>query len=220
MKQIVIAGGGERQKWPALQCFLPEETFWVGVDRGAFFLIEMGIAPNLAVGDFDSLSEEELARLKEKTAVHESVAEKDDTDTQLALLDAVTLHPELPVYLIGMTGGRIDHFLSNFWMPLEPRFQPFMQQIIMLDDQNEIRYFPPGSYTLPYQQAYRYVAFAALTAVESLTLSQVKYPLFEVDVPRPTSLASNEFLPGLPAEFSFESGVLAVIYSRDEKKAQ
>ena len=37
-----------------------KKIIWVGVDRGVYTLLEAGIKPSIAFGDFDSVSEEEF----------------------------------------------------------------------------------------------------------------------------------------------------------------
>ena len=58
--------GGPKENWPAdlkerLAAAKAAGQFLVGVDRGALFMLEMGLAPDLAVGDFDSLKPHELS---------------------------------------------------------------------------------------------------------------------------------------------------------------
>lgn len=218
MKHVVIIGGGSPADWPDLSDYVTETTAWIGVDRGTLYGLEAGFPIMSAVGDFDSMTEEEYSRLLDKVPdVSRCQAEKDDTDTHLGLLKAHELYPEAEYILIGMTGGRLDHFLTNLWMPLEPRFTPLMSQIKLLDDQNSIHYFEPGSYVIEKELDKKYLAFVCLTGVEKLTLSDVKYQLTERDFMHPVSLSSNEFLDK-PGKFSFSSGIMCVIQSRDKRK--
>ena len=71
----------------------------------------------LAVGDFDSVSRSELEMIQSATKdCMIAPAEKDDTDTELALKITFQLYPEAEVTIFGAFGGRIDHMLSNiFW---------------------------------------------------------------------------------------------------------
>ncbi len=73
--------------------------------RGAYYLIEQGIVPDVIVGDFDSVSEEEWAIFQQVVPNIELVqAEKDETDTDLALIRALDLKPS-EILLTGVTGG-------------------------------------------------------------------------------------------------------------------
>lgn len=220
MTKVILAAGGSPANWPDLTDWLSEDTYFVGIDRGSLYLIEKGYQLHAAIGDFDSLTAVELS-IVEQTAdiVKYSQAEKDDTDTQLALQYALEQFPEAQVLLIGATGGRIDHLLANLWLPLEPRFEPFIRQIRLADDQNQVDYYLPGAYTVTRLAGMTYLAYCCLTPVAGLTLVDSKYLLDEVDVSVPTSYASNEFV-GNSASFSFKTGVIAVIQSKDREKRE
>lgn len=210
--KILLAAGSDPQNWPALT-----EAFdlYCGIDRGSLYLLERGCPVSLAIGDFDSLSEGERKTVAAQVPeMISSQAEKDDTDTQLALLTIFQRWPEAQVLLIGATGGRLDHLLANLWLGLEPRFQPFVQQLTIADKQNHLSYLLPGEHTVTQQAGMKYLAYCCLTPVTKLTLRESKYLLTEVEVTVPTSYASNEFLKET-AKVSFTSGTIAVIQSRD-----
>ena len=55
--KILLAAGGNPENWP--QPLLTKYDAYVGIDRGALYLLQAGYPVDLAVGDFDSLSNEE-----------------------------------------------------------------------------------------------------------------------------------------------------------------
>lgn len=210
--KILLAAGGDPNHWPA---FSNDFDKIIGIDRGNLFLLRRGIVPDLAIGDFDSLNEAEKKEVFSQIAeIQTSPAEKDDTDTQLALVTVFERYPEAKVTLIGATGGRLDHLLANLWLGVEPRFLPFLSQIKILDQGNDVSYIASGTHQISKNPEMKYLAFCCLTPVKKLTLKNLKYELSAVDFPQPTSLASNEFLRG-DAEVSFSNGLIAVIQSRD-----
>ncbi|WP_086348567.1 thiamine diphosphokinase [Candidatus Enterococcus clewellii] len=210
---ILLVAGGSKKDWPQID--FSDYAFFVGVDRGGLLLLKEGQSLDLAVGDFDSLSQEERLLVEKKAKRSQtSQAEKDDTDTQLALEETLKLFPKASITIVGATGGRLDHFLANLWLPMEARFQPFIRQIVLKDEQNTISYYLPGEYTVKREADKKYLAYCCLTPVENLTLKDSKYLLDRQQVPVPTSYASNEFV-GETAMFSFDSGVIAVIQSKD-----
>ncbi|OTP06876.1 thiamine pyrophosphokinase [Enterococcus sp. 10A9_DIV0425] len=211
--EVLLVAGGDPQAWPDLTKKIFDR--YVGIDRGALYLIQAGYPLDLAIGDFDSLTTEEYQRVsKQALEVRKSPAEKDDTDTQLGLEKTLEEFPEAMITLIGATGGRLDHLLANLWLPLEPRFQPFIRQINLKDQQNDVTYYLPGYYTIHKLSEMKYLAYCCLTAVNNLTLTDSKYQLVKEEVLRPTSYASNEFVSE-QASFSFEDGIIAVIQSKD-----
>ena len=216
---VVIIGGGTPNEWPDLSSFSNETTAFIGVDRGSLYGLKASFSIEQAVGDFDSLSDEEWTWLQDKVPVIERcAAEKDDTDMQLGVLAAMVKYPEANYHLIGATGGRLDHYLSNLWLPLQERFLPFISQIFITDSQNSVSYFLPGEYTIVKEEDKPYLAYVCLTAVKSLSLYDAKYQLDKVDFNMPTSLSSNEFV-GQTSRFSFSEGIMCVIQSKDKKRS-
>lgn len=210
MKVLLVAGAPEKD-WPQFS----EIDLFVGVDRGAWHLLEKNYRVDLAIGDFDSLTDDEIRQVFAKAdKVITAPAEKDDTDTQLALANILSQYPDACIEIIGATGGRIDHFLANLWLVFEPRFQPYISQIVLKDRQNTIRFFLPGNYQIEKDPKMKYLAYCCLTPVKDLTLKESKYQLEKQMVHYPISYASNEFVTK-KASFSFSEGIVAVIQSRD-----
>ena len=119
MTDTVIVSGGMIQKDFALD-FLKKlqkenkDQQLVAADRGLDFFRETGLVPDLADGDFDSVSAEGKAYLDSltRTRIMKLQPEKDDTDTQSAL-NLVIDQGARSILILGATGGRLDHFLGN-----------------------------------------------------------------------------------------------------------
>lgn len=209
---VLLAAGGPISKWPNLN---RQYEVYVGIDRGGLFLQQKGFPLDIAIGDFDSLNAQERENIFSlANKVVSSPAVKDDTDTQLALDLILREYPDADITVVGSTGGRIDHFLANLWMVLEPRFCKHSQSICIRDDQNTISFLLPGEHIITKESDKQYLAYCCLTPVSNLTLSKSKYTLDNQEVLYPTSYASNEFISQY-AEVSFSKGVLAVIQSKD-----
>ncbi len=215
MKILNLLVGGPIDLWPDELKNGQIKGDWIGIDRGNLHLIERGIDPLVAIGDFDSLKPAELQLVRDHIKdIRQSIPEKDDTDTQLGLKVALQEHHADRLDIYGATGGRLDHFLANLWMVLEPRFKPYAPKIRMIDKQNTITFFLPGTYQIKKEPDKKYLAFVALTPMDHLTLFDEKYQLNDYQVKHPMSLASNEFV-GETARFKFGSGVMCVIQSKD-----
>lgn len=81
----------------------------IAADAGLSRLIELGLTPDLIVGDFDSLRR--IPSEKEgKIIVHP--VEKDDTDTLLAVREGLR-RGYSDFVIAGALGGRLDHTLAN-----------------------------------------------------------------------------------------------------------
>ncbi|MHC9532573.1 thiamine diphosphokinase [Dellaglioa sp. L3N] len=216
--KLNILVGGPKEQWPEELIAGNVQGSWIGVDRGALRLIHLGITPELSIGDFDSMTENEFELVSNHSKqVKTANPEKDDTDTELALKEAIKVFDFDSVAIYGATGGRIDHLLANLFFIFREPFKTMFEKICLVDKQNSIRFFKPGSYHLTKENNKKYLAFIPLTPVTSLSLVDEKYTLNQVDFVNPVSLASNEFM-GDTGEFSFESGVVVVIQSRDDEK--
>ena len=71
-------------------------------------LKEAGIKPDIGVGDFDSVNVLDYS----DTPIEKLCPEKDDTDTEHALLMAIDMHPS-EIVLMGATGSRLDQTISS-----------------------------------------------------------------------------------------------------------
>lgn len=111
---FVIAGGslGSHDFFRAQAAlFCPDKL--VCADGGARHLKNMGLTPQVIIGDMDSLTPEILAHFMERgSRISRHPREKKETDTQLALEYAWQLLPR-EVRIYGGMGGRIDHTLAN-----------------------------------------------------------------------------------------------------------
>ncbi|MCH4170534.1 MAG: thiamine diphosphokinase [Lactobacillus sp.] len=217
MKRINILVGGPEANWPEVLQTAPQSIpgDWLGVDRGTLRLLKLGLTPILAVGDFDSLDDAELKTIQQRVAnIHYAKPEKDDTDSELGLSLAIKDLQADQIVLYGATGARIDHFLVNLFMVLEPRFISYAQQIFIIDRRNTIQFFRPGHHELVQESDKHYLAFTNLTPVTNFSIIDAKYRLNHVDLSYSQAFASNEFIDST-VHFEFDSGVICTVQSSD-----
>ncbi|MDB8658090.1 thiamine diphosphokinase [Streptococcus anginosus] len=208
MTKIALFAGG------TIDSFQMDFDLFIGVDRGSLFLIEQGICPDLAVGDFDSVSEEELALIcSQSKEVLQAQPEKDDTDLELAVKVVFARYPQAQVTIFGAFGGRLDHTLANIFLPSNPEIVPYMQQIRLCNAQNELRYCPQGRHEVKPVAGMNYLAFMPADDGR-LTIEGAKYPLNESNYFFKKVYASNEFIDE-PVFLECQSGYVIVIYSKD-----
>lgn len=103
--------GGPTEDWPQdLSDKFKEVDLTFGVDRGSLLLEELGIIPDVAIGDFDSLKPNELAKIESNVAdIRYSNPVKDLTDSELMIKTAFDEYAVDELVIYGATGGRIDH---------------------------------------------------------------------------------------------------------------
>ena len=216
MTCVVICSGGPKGELCSFDRFKVPNTLFIGADRGALYLIEEQIVPVDIVGDFDSLSEAEWQRVSSIAQnVHKVQAEKDDTDTDLALEKAVAYQPA-EIYLTGVTGGRLDHFEAAHRSMY--RFQKDYPHIPIkiINSHNEMSILLPGEHTILRDEKFRYISFFAYeNEVENVTIRGVKYETTNDCIEIGTSrFTSNELISSL-GYISFSSGICLMIRSSD-----
>ena len=216
MKSCLILTGG-RLDLSFAASFLKTEHFSrvIAVDAGLEAAEKLGLTPDIAVGDFDTVNPQVLARFRRKEHIVWDVhrPEKDDTDTELALHRAVALGCERTV-LLGATGGRLDHLIGNLHL-LYPCLQRGMEAFIV-DPQNKAYLIDRGRTFYREQLWGKYISFLPLTEqVRGITLRGFRYPLTDRDIEIGTSLCISNELTGEEGTIQFEDGVLLVVESHD-----
>ncbi|OMP68560.1 thiamine diphosphokinase [Domibacillus epiphyticus] len=212
---IRIVAGGPEQELPEFHINNTDETEWIGVDRGALYLLDRGITPSKAFGDFDSVSPSEWKRISDLVSDHvQFPSEKDETDLEIALNYAISQNPDA-IELYGVTGGRLDHFFGavTLLMKEELRGGP---SVTIIDRQNRINIYNPGRVVINAEKNIKYYSFFAMNEkVEGLTLQGFKYPLEDYLLKSGSSRCVSNELNDKKGVFSFDSGILMVVRSID-----
>jgi thiamine pyrophosphokinase len=211
---IYIVAGGPTQYIPSLQELQGENVVWVGADRGVYYLLEQGIVPHQAFGDFDSVTEEELSFIQEKIKhVHIFPSQKDETDLEIAISWALQQQPT-SIKLFGVTGGRFDHALANMQLLIKGIEQQVSMEII--DRKNIICMKTPGEYNVHIMDEYKYLSFVPFTQeVTGIFLCGFKYSLTNAAIQWGSTLCISNELVERSGTYSFASGIVIMIRSKD-----
>ncbi|SDB88146.1 thiamine diphosphokinase [Pelagirhabdus alkalitolerans] len=214
MKRIGIVAGGPLEALPNMKSYLDSIDIWIGCDQGAKYLMDLGIPVDVAIGDFDSINDEDKEALKKyATNFMDFPPEKDATDVEMAIEKAIDLRAT-SLSLFGLTGGRLDHELSAIF--LMETLKDYSFPVTMIDRKNKISLYTSGDYVLAKDAAYTYISFLSLTErVRGLSLTNFRYPLEKTDIKRSSSLTLSNELSYREGYFSFDEGILLVIRSRD-----
>lgn len=216
MKRCLIITGGTLDLDFA-GSFLKNQRFQkvIAVDAGLKKALELGLEPDTVVGDFDTVDPEVLAFYRQKEHIVWDVhqPEKDETDTELALLKAQALGCR-EIVVLGATGGRMDHTLGNIHL-LFPCLQKGIHAYI-LDPQNKL-YLIDGPTVYQRKKMWgKYISFLPLTeTVHGITLEGFKYPLNERDIEIGASLCISNELTEEEGRITFRDGVLICVESHD-----
>ncbi|GIP25915.1 thiamine pyrophosphokinase [Paenibacillus sp. J23TS9] len=210
-KRVIIFSGG--QLYPQYIQEIQPGDFIIGADKGALYLIRHDIKPDLAVGDFDSISPQELKHVRAESGriVECDPVDKNLTDTELAFEMAIREQPDF-IMLVGGTGTRMDHTLANVQM-LNRALQHHIECAIM-DQNNYITL--TGSKIEVRDRGYKYVSLLPMTPeVTGITLEGFQYPLENATLKIGESLGISNVLLESVGLVSITSGLLLVIQSND-----
>lgn len=212
--RVGIVSGGPKEDLPNLSN--KKIDYWIGADHGAIYILEEGLPLDLALGDFDSINEEQFSQIQLKA--HRMItypSNKDETDTQLAIIEALKVQAT-EIVLFGGTGGRFDHTFANVWLLHQIIKEHPTIHFSIIDKQNKIEMLLPGEYTLKKDNLYKYISFYSISEkVENLNLIGFKYPLNNESLPIGSILCiSNEFIKD-NGNVSFSKGILLLVRSSD-----
>ncbi|OIK13983.1 thiamine diphosphokinase [Bacillus sp. MUM 116] len=213
---INILAGGPEEDLPDLDLYSDENVIWVGVDRGVYQLLKRNITPEIAFGDFDSVTPGELDFIEGKVnKLNRFEPEKNETDMELALDWAINQNPD-KIRLFGATGGRLDHLFANVQLLIHSLLKQNQLSIHIIDRSNEVWVKEPGSYKIEKKSDKKYISFIPVTPnVENLTLEGFKYPLKNQHISLGSTLCISNELISDHGTFSFSEGILIVIRSHD-----
>ncbi|MBZ9635858.1 thiamine diphosphokinase [Clostridium sp. FP1] len=211
MKVIIISGGNPPSK-EFITKEITKDTFLIGADSGANCLYDYNIEPHLLVGDFDSIDKGAFDYFKKSKCIIDIYpAEKDFTDTEIAVKKALSMKPNKIVFL-GCIGSRVDHLLGNIGM-LKICMENGVDACIK-DENNDIRLVNTStSLSGTVGQIFSLQSYG--DEIIGLTIEGSKYPLNNYNLKTGQSITiSNEFV--VPqVELKFKSGTLMIILSLD-----
>lgn len=111
---VIIFAGGTIQSGTAVDKALAQGELIIAADSGASTALDMGYTPDRVVGDFDSLTAEAQQRLRAAGSQFvPAPREKNETDTELALITALELGASQITFLGTLGGERFDHSIAN-----------------------------------------------------------------------------------------------------------
>ena len=193
-----------------------EKVDLIAADRGVEFFKGTDWQPEVAVGDFDSLSAEGALYLQglRETEIMCLKPEKDDSDTQSAVNFAIDRGAER-ITILGATGNRIDHLMANFGLLVHGRNRG--ADIILVDQWNYMKLIESHTVLKKEEQFGKYVSFFSLEGdLTGLTLRGFKYPLnkYHLKVSDSGLTVSNEIVDE-EACVEFDAGSLLMLMTRD-----
>ncbi len=218
MRAVIVAGAAAGDDaFVRAQC--AGANLLIAVDGGALILERLQLRPDCAVGDFDSAPPGVVTRLRAAgVPVEQHPAEKDATDTHLALLVAVE-RGATAIDLLGVVGGpRYDHMLAavlNLALPAVAH-----TRVTIRDPLHTIRLLHAGEEMPLHGLPGEYVTLLALTDTATDVRGEgLRYPLPDTFSRGDSRGVSNE-LVAPDARVSLGEGLLLVIHAHIRAETQ
>ena len=181
----------------------------IAADAGLTNALALGVTPQLALGDFDSYDPSEIPDTVRTLRVP---AEKDFTDTQLAVEQALRLGAD-EIVIVGGLGGRTDHALSNLSI-LEELYE-LSVPAVMLNGRDRVRFLKSGSTLVP-RSHYRYLSLVAVDErLRGVSIEGCRYPLKNETLTRKNQYAVSNEITENCALVSIRKGGAFLIESTD-----
>ena len=215
MKYLIVSGGTVNEGF--LTKIVKNGGFDVilAADAGMEALYRDHILPDIIVGDIDSVNPDTLEYFHDKEQIEVCMLnpEKDDTDTEYAIREAIRRGAR-EIVIVGGTGTRIDHVLGNICLlgiGLEHQVK-----ICLMDEHNRMRMIDQPLTLKKAEQYGKYVSLIPFSEyVQGVTLRGFKYPLTDYTMGGFNSLGISNEIVSEEASISLTSGQLIVIESKD-----
>ena len=207
MRAFIYTGGAVRTE------FITEhpkaDDLTIAADSGYHTARALGERIDILLGDFDSIGD--MPR-DEGMEIRRVPAEKDYTDTQLAVEIALDKGAE-DIIMIGGLSGRLDHTLST--LAILEDLHGRGVYATLTDGQSRARYLKSSS-TLIARSHYKYLSLiAADDIVKGVDIEGCKYPLKKATLHRRNQFAVSNEITGNVAFIAVKKGGVYIIESRD-----
>lgn len=118
MGSVLLLLPGEIRITPLIRAYVARADYIIAVDGGMIHASDLGLTPDIWVGDFDSVKDVTLFSRYAEIPKRPYPSDKDVLDSEIAL-NLVLEQGATECILLGGIGGRVDHALTLHMMPLQ-----------------------------------------------------------------------------------------------------
>lgn len=223
MKTCWIISGGEFER-------LTPSTLYdlvIACDKGRVYAEEIGIVPDIIIGDFDS-SDAPDAPFSDDSFISDADCEKavldfpkiirfpdkkDDTDTMLAIKYALN-HGYGNIIITCAMGGRFDHLMANIQSMAYVANEGGCCEILSYN--SILRTFNGGSISLKKREGYSLSLFSLSDECSNLSIHGTEYEACNVSIKNTFPIGVSNYINESEATITMESGVLLIVESKLE----
>lgn len=206
----IIFASGTLKRTPQLELVLERAELLIAADGGANHCSDLGIIPDILVGDLDSIDSTVLASNEQgDTEIHRHPANKNATDLELSL-DLAISRGASTIWMLGALGGRWDMSLSNVMLGASDKYADI--DIRLLGDDCVLHIMHPEQIYTIQGQAGQTVSLLPLGGdVEEIHLTGFQYPLIDQTIRLGASLGLSNVHTGDDSTVRFNKGTLLCI---------
>ena len=203
----LLISGGEYADIPE---DMKNADYVIACDRGWQYAQQMGIRPDLIIGDFDS-----SPRPETDIPILEFSSHKDDTDTMLAAREALKRGFK-NIAICCAFGDRLDHTMANI------QTAAFLvsggASVRLSGKDTEAHVFTQGDTVIPKMPGYSLSLFSLSDKCEGVCIKNAEYECNEITLTNSFPLGvSNKWTTG-DVNISVKTGILMVLCSKYKDK--
>ncbi|MCK9175440.1 MAG: thiamine diphosphokinase [Desulforhopalus sp.] len=217
-KKIVIFANGKLKNRERARHIASDADFIICADGGSVYCDNLGIIPDLLVGDLDSTPKKLRKKFEmQHVEIDQHPTHKDSTDLELALRHAVKMreehksnrHDKVSVHLIAALGGRLDMTLATILIPAAWAYRNL--DIFIHGDHNLVRLLSPGSHTV-YGTPGARVSFLPIAGeVKDLSLIGFEYSVDHINLRLGSSRCVSNHIEKDSCLVCFTEGMLLMV---------
>lgn len=215
MKRCIIIGAGDLT---VTEILVREEDFVIAADGGYAYCKALRIVPDLILGDFDSVGEEEAEEIAEiqkrdPERILRLPVEKDETD-MLAAIHAGLKEGCREFYIYAGQGGRLEHTIANI------QCLKYLKECdavgYMMDAAGMILVAKDETVSFLPQETGYLSLFSMGDRAEGVTIRNMKYELENAVITNSFPIGiSNEFI-GKQALITVNDGTVVILLNRNK----
>ena len=179
----------------------------IAADKGYATVRQLGLCPDLVVGDFDSLGEvpntDNLIWLNVR---------KDDTDLEHAVRLALGKGCD-DFVIYGAVGGKLDHTLGS--IAVAEQIALAGGRSLFYGDDSSFTVIRNGAITLPARDSGRISVISLSEVSRGVSISGLSYEAEGIDLPRAVTRGISNAFIGKPSRISVTDGTLLIVFDTE-----
>jgi len=215
-QRAIIVANSNKSILNDLNSILCSDDLLIAADGGGRHCLEAGCAPQVIIGDLDSIAQSELQELVSLgTEVLTHPVRKNETDLELAIGYAMKKGVK-EIIILSALGGRWDHTLGNIMLLASTRFEP--TRIRIIDHNQEIDLIRAGDIHVITGNPGDIVSLIPVhNTVVGVTTSGLEYKLNGNALVFGATLSLSNTLNSKQATVAIEEGLLICIVIRSNE---